>query len=108
HYWCIPTQSIGSMMVVALNDDECSWDALAQLNDVESEITTYIERLLLRTLEGGCTAPIGAIAIYNEHDDTLNFKGVLLSLDGSKKFEIQKYVTINDGKILGFYANQDN
>ena len=80
---------------------------MAHLNDVESEITTYIERQFLRTLEGGCTAPIGAIAKYNEHDDTLNFKGVLLSLDGSKKFEIQKDVPINEWKKLGFYAAQE-
>ena len=87
--WMIPAPAQGAMLVVAMHDDDFSLDALAHLNDVESEITTYIERQFLRTLEGGCTAPIGAIAKYNEHDDTLNFKGVLLSLDGSKKFEIQ-------------------
>lgn len=105
--WMIPAPAQGAMLVVAMHDDDFSLDALAHLNDVESEITTYIERQFLRTLEGGCTAPIGAIAKYNEHDDTLNFKGVLLSLDGSKKFEIQKDVPINEWKKLGFYAAQE-
>ncbi|MDO5636019.1 MAG: hydroxymethylbilane synthase [Myroides sp.] len=105
--WMIPAPAQGAMLVVAMHDDDFSMDALAHLNDVESEITTYIERQFLRTLEGGCTAPIGAIAKYNEHDDTLHFKGVLLSLDGSKKFEIQKDVPINEWKKLGFYAAQE-
>lgn len=105
--WMIPAPAQGAMLVVAMHDDDFSLDALAHLNDVESEITTYIERQFLRALEGGCTAPIGAIAKYNEHDDTLNFKGVLLSLDGSKKFEIQKDVPINEWKKLGFYAAQE-
>lgn len=105
--WMIPAPAQGAMLVVAMHDDDFSLDALAHLNDVESEITTYIERQFLRTLEGGCTAPIGAIAQYSEHDDTLYFKGVLLSLDGSKKFEIQKDVPINEWKKLGFYAAQE-
>lgn len=105
--WMIPAPAQGAMLVVAMHDDDFSMDALAHLNDVESEITTYIERQFLRTLEGGCTAPIGAIAQYNEHDDTLHFKGVLLSLDGSKKFEIQKDVPVNEWKKLGFYAAQE-
>lgn len=105
--WMIPAPAQGAMLVVAMHDDDFSMDALAHLNDVESEITTYIERQFLRTLEGGCTAPIGAIAQYNEHDDTLHFKGVLLSLDGKKKHEIEKTVPINEWKKLGFYAAQE-
>ena len=105
--WTIPAPAQGAMLVVAMHDDHFSLDALAHLNDVESEITTYIERQFLRTLEGGCTAPIGAIVKYNEHDDTLHFKGVLLSLDGSKKFEIQKDVPIGEWKKLGFFAAKE-
>lgn len=105
--WMIPAPAQGAMLVVAMHDDDFSLDALAHLNDVESEITTYIERQFLRTLEGGCTAPIGAIAQYSEHDDTLYFKGVLLSLDGKQKHEIEKTVPINEWKKLGFYAAQE-
>src|SRR5690554_3159869 len=105
--WIIPAPAQGAMLVVAMHDDDFSLDALAHLNDVESEITTYIERQFLRTLEGGCTAPIGAIAQYNEHDDTLHFKGILLSLDGKQKFEIQKDVPIDEWKKLGFFAAKE-
>lgn len=105
--WMIPAPAQGAMLVVAMESDDFTLDALAQLNDIETEIATHIERQFLRTLEGGCTAPIGAIAKYNEHDDTMHFKGVLFSLDGKQKFEIEKKVPINEWKKLGFFAAKE-
>jgi hydroxymethylbilane synthase len=95
------------MVVVAMADDNFALDALSQLNDVETEICTYIERQFLKTLEGGCTAPIGAIARYNEDEDTIEFKGVLLSIDGKTKLEIEKVVDISEWKKLGFNSAQE-
>ncbi len=105
--WMVPAPAQGAMLVVAMENDDFVLDAVAQLNDIETEITTQIERQFLRTLEGGCTAPIGALARYNEHDDTLHFKGVLLSLDGKQKFEIEKNVPIEEWKKLGFFAAKE-
>ncbi|UOK43241.1 MULTISPECIES: hydroxymethylbilane synthase [Flavobacterium] len=100
--WMIPAPAQGAMLVVAMENDEFSLDALAQLNHIETEICTYIERQFLRTLEGGCTAPIGAIAKYNEIDDTIHFKGVLFSIDGQEKIEIDRSFDISEWKKLGF------
>lgn len=105
--WMIPAPAQGAMLVVAMAEDEFTLDALSQLNHIETEICTYIERQFLKTLEGGCTAPIGAIATYNEKADTINFKGVLLSIDGKQKLEIDKNVDISEWKKLGFNAAQE-
>lgn len=105
--WMIPAPAQGAMLVVAMAEDEFTLDALSQLNHIETEICTYIERQFLKTLEGGCTAPIGAIATYNEKEDTINFKGVLLSIDGKQKLEIDKNVDISEWKKLGFNAAQE-
>jgi hydroxymethylbilane synthase len=105
--WMIPAPAQGAMVVVAMGNDNFTIDAVSQLNDVEAEICTYIERQFLRTLEGGCTAPIGALAKYNEKDDTINFKGTLLSLNGKVKLEIDKIVPIEEWKKLGFHAAQE-
>ncbi|GAB3713496.1 hydroxymethylbilane synthase [Flavobacterium koreense] len=105
--WMIPAPAQGAMVVVAMAEDEFTLDALSQLNHIETEICTYIERQFLKTLEGGCTAPIGAIATYNEKEDTINFKGVLLSIDGKQKLEIEKVVDISEWKKLGFNAAQE-
>ena len=105
--WMIPAPAQGAMVVVAMAEDAFTLDALAQLNHIETEICTYIERQFLKTLEGGCTAPIGAIATYNEKEDTIDFKGVLLSIDGKQKLEIEKVVAVSEWKKLGFYAAQE-
>lgn len=105
--WMIPAPAQGAMVVVAMAEDEFTLDALSQLNHIETEICTYIERQFLKTLEGGCTAPIGAIAAYNEKEDNINFKGVLLSIDGKQKLEIEKVVDISEWKKLGFNSAQE-
>jgi len=100
--WMIPAPAQGAMVVVAMANNNFTIDAVSQLNDVETEICTYIERQFLRTLEGGCTAPIGALAKYNEPNDTIEFQGVLLSVDGKQKLAINKEVDISEWKKLGF------
>lgn len=105
--WMIPAPAQGAMVVVGMMNDEYSLDAVAQLNDIETEICTYIERQFLKTLEGGCTAPIGALAKYNEKEDTIEFSGVLLSIDGKQKLEINKNVDISEWKKLGYHAAQE-
>ena len=105
--WMIPAPAQGAMLVVAMQEDAFTLDALSHLNDIETEIVTYIERQFLKTLEGGCTAPIGALARYNEEEDTIHFQGVLFSLDGKEKIEIDKIVPIEEWKKLGFYSAQE-
>lgn len=105
--WMIPAPAQGAMVVVAMGNDEYTIDAISQLNDIETEICTYIERQFLRTLEGGCTAPIGALAKYNQNDDTIEFHGCLLSLDGKQKFEIKKAVDLSEWKKIGFHSAQE-
>lgn len=105
--WMIPAPAQGAMVVVAMAEDFFTLDALSQLNHVETEICTYIERQFLKTLEGGCTAPIGALAKYNEKEDILEFSGVLLSIDGKQKLEIHKKSEVSDWKKLGYNCAQE-
>jgi len=98
--WMIPAPAQGAMVVLAMANDEFCWQAVSELNDLETDICTYIERQFLRTLEGGCTAPIGAIAKFTE--DTIEFKGALFSIDGTQKIEVEKVVPIELWKKTGF------
>jgi hydroxymethylbilane synthase len=105
--WMTPAPAQGAMVVLAMENDNFTIDAVSQLNDIETEICTYIERQFLRTLEGGCTAPIGALAKYDQVNDTITFEGNLLSLDGKQKLEIKKKVPIEDWKKLGYHSAQE-
>ena len=97
--WMIPAPAQGAMLIVAMENDEYCRKALAALNHYESEICVHLEREFLKILEGGCTAPIGALArIVNNH---LHFHGALFSLDGKQKIEVEKTVFIEDSTNLG-------
>lgn len=105
--WMIPAPAQGAMLVVAMANDDFTKEAVSQLNHIETEICTHIERQFLKTLEGGCTAPIGALAKYNEKDDTIEFRGVLFSIDGKEKIEVDKIVSIEQWKKLGFESAKE-
>jgi len=103
--WMIPAPAQGAMVIVAMAEDEFCREAASELNDIETEVCTHIERQFLKTLEGGCTAPIGALATIIE-DDIL-FKGALLSLDGKEKIAVEKLIPLPEWKKSGFYLAQE-
>ncbi len=103
--WMIPAPAQGAMLVVAKEDDEFCLKALSNLNHKASEICVHIEREFLRELEGGCTAPIGALAKIN--GDFIHFTGALFSLDGNQKIEVVKKVEIGNEKGFGITCAQE-
>lgn len=86
--WMIPAPAQGAIMMTALESNEEVRAICAELNHEETEICTNIERKFLSLLEGGCSAPIGALAFIKNEE--VSFQGVLLSLDGSKKIEVKR------------------
>lgn len=89
--WMVPAPAQGAMVVVSMENDTFSTDAVRQLNDSDTDICTHVEREFLQVLEGGCTAPIGALAKIDK--DRLHFEGILLSLDGTQKLSIKKWIS---------------
>lgn len=103
--WMIPAPAQGAMMVVAMKNDDFSIKALSNLNHKDTEICTKVERDFLKELEGGCTAPIGALAkIRNEK---IYFEGALLSLDGKVKIEVETSVSIQDYEDFGILCARE-
>lgn len=97
--WMIPAPAQGAMVIVAMHNDDFCREAAGKLNHFETEMCTKVERDFLKTLEGGCTAPIGAFAeiINNE----IRFGGALLSIDGSEKLAIEKTAQTTHYKNFG-------
>lgn len=92
-HWMVPAPAQGAVMVAALEEDEEIRTICSEINHRETEICTGIEREFLNRLEGGCTAPIGAICYINKEEE-VNFKGILLSKDGTRKIEVAKVVPL--------------
>ena len=86
--WMIPAPAQGAIAVVVSDKAPQIQTAVEQLNHRETEICTRVERDFLRTLEGGCSAPIGALARIEANE--VHFQGVLLTPDGQKRIYISK------------------
>lgn len=97
--WMIPAPAQGAMQVVVNKDNDFAKEAVFKLNDKNTEICTTIERQFLSTLEGGCTAPIGALATIE--NDEIQFIGGLFSLDGKQKVVLEKNISLNDIENIG-------
>ncbi len=100
--WMIPAPAQGAVMVATLEKQEELREICDEINDKETAICVGIERKFLQVLEGGCTAPIGALAMIR--DDEIKFKGALFSPDGKNKIEFYKEVSVNNASDLGEYA----
>lgn len=97
--WMIPAPAQGAMVVVVMENDAFTYEAVSKLNHKETEICTEIEREFLKALEGGCTAPIGAFAEIE--DGMIQFDGVLCSVDGKQKIHLQKTTPIEEYEHFG-------
>lgn len=97
--WMIPAPAQGAMVIVAMQNDDFCKQAVAKLNHKETEICTHIERQFLKTLEGGCTAPIGALAKINNNE--IHFVGNLFSIDGKEKLEIERTISSDNWTDFG-------
>lgn len=100
--WMLPAPAQGAVMIAALGKNKELLNICAELNDKETEICVGVEREFLNKLEGGCSAPIGALAMIK--DDELKFKGALFSTDGSQKLEFSKVVPVNHISDLASFA----
>lgn len=103
--WMLPAPSQGAIMIACRENDPQAFDATHQLNDTATAICTKIEKDFLRVLMGGCTTPISALAIIQEN--TVHFRGNVLSLDGKQKAETEKIVPVSEAGALGEQAAEE-
>ncbi|MCB0475704.1 MAG: hydroxymethylbilane synthase [Flavobacteriaceae bacterium] len=103
--WMVPAPAQGAVLVVVRDNDSFCKDAVAKINHQPTELCTTIEREFLRELEGGCTAPIGALAVLNGRQ--IDFTGVLFSLDGKQKLEVTESVSVEKAEGFGKACAQE-
>ena len=95
----ISAPSQGVVAIASRIDDVETRKILQKINHEETQICVEIERNFLRTLEGGCTAPIGAIARFD--DNKIYFKGKLNALDGAKTLNLVEEFEYNHSENFG-------
>ena len=70
-----------------------------QFNDADTALCTRIEREFLRTLEGGCSTPVSALATIEA--GTMHFRGSIVSLDGRHMAETEKWIAVCEADEFG-------
>jgi len=98
--WMTPAPAQGAMLIVVNESNSYAKEAVEKLNDEKTAMCVHIEREFLRTLEGGCTAPIGALAEF-KNEEEISFTGNLFSLDGKEKIEEKATFNVSDYQDAG-------
>lgn len=76
----LPAPGQGALAIECRRGDERVWAALRPLHDEQVAATTQAERTLLRTLRGGCHAPVGAYA--QVQGESLRLEACVAAPDG--------------------------
>lgn len=100
--WMLPAPAQGAIMVVCREQDDFCAGACIHFNDDATALCVKIERDFLKTLLGGCSTPISALAEIN--NGRIIFTGNIVAPDGSKKVETTGSTLINDADNLGAKA----
>ena len=99
HDLMLPAVGQGALGIETRVDDELTHQVLEPLDDAETRACTAAERSLLRSLHGGCSAPIGAAAQIV--DQQLQLSAVVLSPDGSTRLTAQQHAERENAEELG-------
>ena len=90
----------GVVAICGRSDDAEMKEIFSHINHKPTQICIEIERNFLNTLEGGCTAPIGAFAEINDKNE-VRFIGRLCSLDGKNCIETDEIFEWNEHENFG-------
>jgi len=98
----LPAPGQGALALECRADDGLL-EALRQLDDRASHAAVEAERAVLATLEGGCSAPVGALAelVEGEDGEELWVRAVALSRDGALSVRMSATGDPNDAAGVG-------
>jgi len=83
----------GALGIEIRSDDDVMKQMLDKIGDKRTTLACLAERNLLRTLEGGCSAPLGVETEWIQDVNgkyQLRLRSILASVDGKEVVEIQK------------------
>jgi hydroxymethylbilane synthase len=93
----------GALGIEIREGDQGMIDLLRPLADTNATLACLAERSLMRTLEGGCSVPIGVETEWVERGKLL-MKGIVASLDGKESVEVERLgevLTVKDADEFG-------
>ena len=95
----IPSAGQGVIAVQCRKNDDEICEILKKINHKATSICVTAERELLKTLEGDCNTPVGAISVIN--GDNVQLSVELFSVDGKNRYFFKDRKSLNLAKELG-------
>ena len=99
----------GALAIEVREGDDQVKRVLKDLVDEKSTLSGTAERSLMRTLEGGCSVPIGVETTWIEKGKML-MKAIVVSLDGTESVESERLgeiLTVKDAEEFGWNLAQE-
>jgi len=95
----IPSAGQGVVALQCRNNDDVIIDLLNKVNHQSTYDCMKAERSVLKVLEGDCETAVGAFASIDGYK--VNLEAELFSLDGSERFHLKSFESINKAEELG-------
>ena len=93
----LPAPGQGALAIQCRADDEAVLALLAALDDPAARAETTAERAFLRTLGGGCAAPVAALAVTTT-TPRVRLQGLVASVDGR---QVVRVIGVGDPADVG-------
>ncbi len=100
----LPAPAQGALAIETRADDQAAMAAVAGLDDPDTRAAVAAERAVLRTLEAGCSAPVGALAVVGENEDgqlEIFVRGSVTAIDGSDAVRQSVTGPLEDAEAIG-------
>ncbi len=101
----LPAVAQGAICIEIRSDDAATRDLLLELHHEETAIRVATERAFLRILDGSCRTPIAGLAELD--GGRLNFRGQILTPDGTISHETQREGIARDAEAMGVDAAKE-
>ncbi|MBS0238778.1 MAG: hydroxymethylbilane synthase [Proteobacteria bacterium] len=98
----LPAVAQGVIALEIRDGDEAIAALIAPLNDPETAVAATAERTFLARMEGSCRTPIAGYAVINAGE--LLFRGQILSVDGSRSYNVSRSGPPENASDLGLAA----
>lgn len=100
----LPAPAQGALAVeIAVTASRDLRQLLGELDDAPSRTAVEVERAVLETLEAGCSAPIGALAVLADGEDgpEIYLRAVVVDIDGAAALRRSATGPVQEGADLG-------
>lgn len=104
-HWMLPAPAQGAVGIACKSDDHFVRGILEKLNHRPSWQCVQAERQFLRSVEGGCSAPVGALARIE--NDKLFLQTGVFSLEGDKQVLVEKRIPLSGADEVGQLAGEE-